>query len=142
MSRVYALIVALMVAGGLGAGCAASGDAARPASATISVLATIGPTQPVCRAGSPCSAPYRGRVLLRSDAGHASVIEIGRSGRATVSLSPGMYEIPQPAGESFPRLASVRVNGRSIDRDERGSYVFRLVAGRNGVRLMFDTGIR
>jgi hypothetical protein len=53
-----------------------------------------------------------------------------------------MYEILEPVGMPFPRLASVTVNGRAVARDDHAGYSVHLVPGRDYLRLVFDTGIR
>jgi hypothetical protein len=141
MARLCAFMVTVVAVFGVVSACSRSGVAGSGGSATIALVATIGPTQPVCRVGHACSAPYHGRVLLRSE-GQTSVITTGHDGRGQASIPPGTYEIHEQAGLPFPRLASVTMNGRPVARDDQGGYVLRLIAGPNHVRLAFDTGIR
>jgi hypothetical protein len=53
-----------------------------------------GPTAPVCRVGTPCSAPAPGAVLLFERAGHAAVrVRAKAGGRYSVRLAPGTYRV-------------------------------------------------
>jgi hypothetical protein len=142
MARLCALMLTLVAGGGVGWACSPPGEGGRSTSAKIMLFATIGPTEPACRVGSPCSAPYRGRVLLCSEDGQTSAIVTRSQGRGLASLRPGIYEIPEQVGMPFPRFASVTANGRPVALDKRGGYSIRLVPGRDHLRLVFDTGIR
>jgi hypothetical protein len=61
-------------------------------------VVTLGPTQPVCQVGTPCSAPAVGVVLVFSRSGQvAARVRTGSGGRYSVRLVPGTYAVrPQP----------------------------------------------
>ena len=52
-----------------------------------------GPTQPVCQVGKPCSAPAVGTTLAFTRASHVTTIRVGKAGRYTVRLAPGLYPV-------------------------------------------------
>ena len=55
-------------------------------------VVTRGPTTPVCKAGSPCTAPAVGADLVFSRAGHTDIrIRTGAGGRYSIMLAPGLY---------------------------------------------------
>jgi hypothetical protein len=89
-----------------------------------------GPTQPVCRASTPCDAPAAGAVLVFSRGGRvAARVRVGESGRYTVRLAPGTYAVRERAAVRIGtglRPGSVRVV-RGLDRR---------------VDFFIDTGIR
>lgn len=90
---------------------------------------TLGPTTPVCRQGTPCSAPASGTRLIFQRDGHttASVV-VAKDGSYTVSLPAGTY--------------GVTASRMSIGRGLEPSMV-RVVAGRTrNVSFLIDTGIR
>ena len=59
-----------------------------------------GPTMPVCRAGTPCSAPAAGAVLAFSrDGTRVAQVRVGADGRYSLRLVPGVYTVglsPRP----------------------------------------------
>jgi hypothetical protein len=63
-------------------------------------VVTRGPTMPVCRAGTPCSAPAPGAVLIFSRNGRiAARSRAGTGGRYAVTLPAGVYTVtlsPKP----------------------------------------------
>jgi hypothetical protein len=89
-----------------------------------------GPTTPVCRVGTPCSAPAVGAILVFSRNGVvAARVRTGAGGRYAVRLTPGTYSVAQPVapkiGEGLqPRQVVVR----------RGVFAL--------VNFLIDTGIR
>ena len=90
-------------------------------------IVTRGPTQPVCRVGTPCTAPAVGAVLVFSRRGHAAVTaRAGAGGRYTVRLAAGYYAVsirpPAKIGGVKPREVRVRqgVNGRVDFRIDTG----------------------
>ena len=57
-------------------------------------VVTRGPTQPVCRIGTPCTKPAVGAVLLFSQGGRvAARVRAGAGGRYSVRLRPGLYAV-------------------------------------------------
>lgn len=55
---------------------------------------------PVCRKGTPCSAPESGAQLVFSQSGHVvATVVAAKDGRYSLSLAPGAYGVavtPQP----------------------------------------------
>ncbi|HEY5057628.1 MAG TPA: hypothetical protein VII51_01310 [Gaiellaceae bacterium] len=88
-----------------------------------------GPIQPVCKAGTPCTAPAVGAVLVFSRSGRvAARVRTQAGGRYTVRLAAGIYSVrlaPVPRiGGIAPRQVHVAVGvSRRLD-------------------FMIDTGIR
>lgn len=83
-------------------------------------VVTRGPTMPVCKVGTECSAPAVGAVLLFSHDGRiAARVRAGAGGSYTVRLAPGSYAVrispPQTIGGLTPRQVRVRagLNGRA-----------------------------
>ena len=73
------------------------------------IVATIGPTCPVERAGQPpCVAPYVGKLeILDSQGHHVAEVTTDATGAADVRLAPGVYTVASPTDRGvFPRLAS------------------------------------
>jgi hypothetical protein len=72
-----------------------------------------GPTQPVCQAGRPCSAPAVGVELVFSRSGHfAARVKTVRGGAYSVRLAPGSYTVrvqPPPSIGSGVRPTTVRL---------------------------------
>jgi len=57
-------------------------------------IVTRGPTQPVCRVGTPCTAPAVGAVLVFSRNGRvAARVRAGAGGRYSVRLPAGYYSM-------------------------------------------------
>jgi hypothetical protein len=53
-----------------------------------------GPTTPVCKIGTPCSAPAVGAVLVFSRSGSVVArVRTGAGGRYSVRLPPGFYAV-------------------------------------------------
>jgi hypothetical protein len=82
-------------------------------------IVTRGPTMPVCKVGTECSAPAVGAVLLfLRDGRIAARVRAGAGGRYTVRLAPGSYAVrvspQQKIGGLTPRQVRVRagLNGR------------------------------
>jgi hypothetical protein len=89
-----------------------------------------GPTTPVCRAGTPCTAPAPGAVLVFERSGHPAVrVRAGAGGRYHVRLPAGVYAVTVSQQSSvgsgiLPHLVRVTVGvWRRLD-------------------FMIDTGIR
>jgi len=77
-------------------------------------VVTRGPTTPVCRVGTPCSAPAVGAVLVFSRNGRiAARVRSGAGGHYSVRLPVGLYAVqlsPAPKiGGLSPRQARVRL---------------------------------
>ncbi len=92
---------------------------------------TLGPTQPVCIAGQPCSRPYQATLDVQ-DASGALVAETqsDAAGQYRLGLQPGHYTIVplSPPGQMLPRAASVEVDVPA------GQFVT--------VDIAYDSGIR
>jgi hypothetical protein len=100
-------LVALALAGGAGA------------SGTSGLYGRVvrAPTQPVCRQGSPCSAPAANVTLVFTPraGGRSMRVKTDGRGRYRVALAPGVYRVAlahRPAiGRGLdPRTATVRAN--------------------------------
>lgn len=93
-------------------------------------IVSRGPIQPVCQAGSPCTAPAVGAVLVFSRNGRiAARVRTLAGGRYTVRLAAGTYTVrlspvPRIGAGITPR--EVRVPGGASRR----------------IDFMIDTGIR
>jgi hypothetical protein len=72
-----------------------------------------GPTMPVCRAGTPCTAPAAGAVLVFRRTGHEALrARADTRGRYAIRLAAGIYEVavlPKTAIGSGIRPRRVRV---------------------------------
>jgi hypothetical protein len=95
---------------------------------SLSGTVTRGPTAPVCRAGTPCSAPARRIVLVFRHAGASARTTTDGAGRYRIALAAGTWRV-------------------SLDRTGVGTSVapatVRVEAGRlRRVDLSIDTGIR
>ncbi len=92
-------------------------------------VVTRGPTMPVCKVGTECSAPAVGAVLVFSRAGTvAARARVGAGGRYVVRLSPGLYTVGTSPPQRIGGLAPQRVRVRT---------------GASGrVDFAIDTGIR
>jgi hypothetical protein len=89
-------------------------------------VVTRGPVAPVCRAGTPCSAPAAHVTLVFSRQGVTRRATTDAAGRYRVALRPGLWLVGAPRFGFRMRPASVRV-----------------AAGANRrVDLSLDTGIR
>lgn len=87
-----------------------------------------GPTTPVCRAGTPCTAPAAHVVVVFRRNGHAIRTRTDARGRYRIVLAPGTWQIALASRRSGFRIAPRQV---------------KVVAGRfRIVRLSIDTGIR
>jgi hypothetical protein len=85
-----------------------------------------GPTQPVCQAETPCTAPAPGARLTFSRGAVARHVRTNRRGRYSIRLAPGRYAV-RVSGASFgysPRKVTVR----------RGQMSW--------LKIHIDTGIR
>jgi Carboxypeptidase regulatory-like domain len=101
-------------------GCAVAVVAAAACSATLGVassgaglrgLVTKGPTQPVCMAEKPCSAPAAGVKLFFSRKTDTKSVVTDAHGRYSIRLRPGLYQV-EIKGAKFgvrPRSVSVPV---------------------------------
>jgi hypothetical protein len=88
-----------------------------------------GPITPVCRAGTPCSAPAAGVVLL--------VVRNGATVARATTARDGSFRVVLPPGSYLIRLTKASVPGGMAPR------AVRVRAGRfELVKLMIDTGIR
>jgi hypothetical protein len=93
-------------------------------------IVTRGPTQPVCRIGTPCTKPAVGALLVFSQDGRvAARVRTGAGGRYSVRLRPGVYAV---------RLSPVPRIGEGIR--PREVHVADRVFAR--VDFSIDTGIR
>jgi hypothetical protein len=83
-------------------------------------VVTRGPTQPVCRVGTPCSAPAVGVELQFWRRGRlVSDVRTGDAGRYAVRLAPGTYTVrlsPPPTIGAGLRPALVRVSRGVVTR--------------------------
>jgi hypothetical protein len=116
-----------------GAGGASRSSPTPQLNSGIVVSTVLGPTCPVERAGENCTAPISVKVaVIARDGSTVATVQTDASGRATVPLIPGQYDVSGSAGASgntFPRApAPVPVTVRI------GTYA--------PVQLMYDTGIR
>jgi hypothetical protein len=59
---------------------------------------TVGPTTPVCRAGTPCSKPASGIVLTFRRAGKVLAVKTDPAGRYRVRLAPGSWRVQASIG--------------------------------------------
>jgi hypothetical protein len=102
--------------------------AAQAARGIVQGHVTRGPTAPVCKVGSPCTAPARDVVLVFTSAGTTATVRTDRTGDYRITLRPGRW-----------RVALNRKGlGTAIEPSE-----IRVVAGRTRVvNLSIDTGIR
>jgi len=105
--------------------CGAAGGAA---AGVVRGTVTRGPTQPVCRVGTPCSEPAARVVLVFRRPGATVRTRTDGLGRYRVSLAPGVWRV-------------------ALTRTGIGTAVtpasVRVVAGRvRTVDLAIDTGIR
>jgi hypothetical protein len=86
------------------AGCA---SAPPGPTGTIHGTATVGPTQPVCREGEPCTEPYSGPLaLVRASDGKAVRSFTASNGTFQVEAAPGAYAIRHAAAKSWPTCSS------------------------------------
>lgn len=92
-------------------------------------IVTRGPTQPVCRIGTPCTKPAVGALLVFSQDGRvAARVRTGTGGRYSVRLRPGVYAVRL---SPVPRIGGIR---------PREVHVADRVFAR--VDFSIDTGIR
>jgi hypothetical protein len=93
-------------------------------------VVTRGPTMPVCKVGSPCTAPDVGADLVFSNGGRAiRHVRTGAGGHYSVRLAPGLYRV---------RLNPMRRIGFGLR-----PVTVRVTAGVNRrVDFSIDTGIR
>lgn len=77
-----------------------------------------GPTTPVCRAGTPCSAPAVGAVLVFSRGGRdAARVRTGAGGRYSIHLPAGTYAVRLSPAQKIGGLTPQHVRVRAaIDR--------------------------
>jgi hypothetical protein len=88
-----------------------------------------GPTTPVCRVGTPCSAPAAGTRLRFVRHGHVVArARVHRNGRYSVRLSPGVYSV---------RFAPHTRIGRGIS-----PHRVRVLAEPRRLDFFIDTGLR
>lgn len=107
---------------------AASGGAFGARSSGLRGTAVRGPTMPVCKVGTPCSAPAAHVVLVFRRNGRTARTRTDGRGRYRVVLAPGTWQVS---------LASRRAGFGVVPRSVR------VVAGRvREVRFSIDTGIR
>lgn len=85
------------------AGCSAPSQP----TGTIHGTATLGPTQPVCREGEPCSGPYSGPLtLVRASDGKAVRSFAASNGTFEVDVAPGTYAVRHSAANGWPTCRS------------------------------------
>ena len=114
---------ALTACGGVPAGSVRDGS--------VHIVATVGPTCPVEKAGQPpCVAPYVGKLEILDPQGHrVADVTTTAAGTADVMLAPGTYSITAPRTGVLPRITQpVQVTVTA------GSTVT--------AHVDFDTGIR
>jgi hypothetical protein len=122
-------------------GCGAAGTTERPLQ-RVHIVAREGPTMGVCRAGSRCERPYRGRFDLVAADGHLLAMMTDARGRAVLDIPAGTYGVTTVSAHPLPRLSSVIVAGRSA-RAVDGRFMLQVRALQpQTVTLLFDTGIR
>jgi hypothetical protein len=85
---------------------------------------TVGPTTPVCRAGTPCTAPAKNATLTFSRAGRVVSAKTDAAGHYRVMLPAGAWSVSASVGM---RIAPVSVLVRS---------------GTHRENFAVDTGIR
>jgi hypothetical protein len=89
VSALSALLAAVVLAG-----C----SSAPAETGTIQGTATLGPTEPVCRQGEPCSQPYSGPLaLVRASDGKTVRSFTATNGTFQVEAAPGTYAIRHTA---------------------------------------------
>lgn len=85
---------------------------------TIHGTVTRGPIAPVCRVGSPCSAPAKHVTLLFSRNGSTRTTTTDAKGRYTMQLPAGVYAVTtdqRPFGR-VPQPRTVRVRAAHSTR--------------------------
>jgi hypothetical protein len=86
-------------------------------------VVTMGPTQPVCQAGVPCSKPAAHVQLLFTRAGAATIkVTTDAGGRYSVRLARGAYTVkvnpPMTIGRGLePRAVTARRAVQRLDFD-------------------------
>ena len=107
MTRIVRLSVSALVLAGTLAIASAPGATNRPSG--LRGVVTKGPTTPVCRAETPCSAPAPHVALVFVRGGITRRVTTGNDGRYRVTLIPGTYQVRIPGARfgSMPRTAVV-----------------------------------
>jgi hypothetical protein len=86
---------------------------------TLAVLwgsVTIGPTTPVCQAGTPCDKPAAQVTLTFTRGGHTFSSKTNASGAYSVRLAPGIYAVRASAGRSMrPHAINVHAPRTHLD---------------------------
>ncbi len=122
-------------------GCGGAGTAERPLQ-RVHIVAREGPTMPVCRVGSRCERPYRGRFDLVAAGGHRLAMMTDARGRAVLDIPAGTYRVTTARAHPLPRLSSVIVADQ-LARAVNGRFMLQVRAVENQtVTLLFDTDIR
>jgi hypothetical protein len=135
------MAIALGVLLALPTGCG-NGTAAAP-TGRVAIVAAMGPTEPVCRSGAPCTRPYRGQVIFASPRGARITFRLSGGGRVVAAVPAGTYRVIAPTGRRLLALSTVTLDGRAIPRAQDASYSIIVRAGAvEHLRLRFDTGIR
>ena len=126
MSTVRLSVSAFVLAASLVIVSAPGASSATNTSSGLRGVVTKGPTSPVCRAETPCSAPAADLVIAFVRGGSTRRVTTGPDGRYRVLLVPGTYQ--------------VRIPGARFGFTPRTALV---LAGRFAVRsFSIDTGIR
>lgn len=101
------------------AGCSSGPEA----TGTVRGTAVLGPTQPVCRVGEPCSEPYSGPLDLVRD-GKVVRTFTARNGSFEVQVAPGGYTVAHTSANGWPtcqsegfRVEADRVTEVAVDCD-------------------------
>ena len=140
-SRTSRVAIALGVLFALPIGCG-SGTAA-PATGRVAIVAAMGPTQPVCRSGTPCTRPYRGQVMFAGPQGARITFRLNDRGGVVASVPPSTYRVTAPQSRLLPGLSAVTLDGRAIPRAHDASYSIIVRTGAlEHLHLWLDTGIR
>ena len=113
----------LPIVGG-GPGCAQAGTG-------VDGQVTLGPIQPVCPVGLPCSQPVAAEISIQDGAGQeVQLVASGADGHFRVDLAPGTYQLvplplaSNPGAQGRPQTATV----------QQGTYTH--------VTITYDTGLR
>jgi hypothetical protein len=112
----------------LAAGLAVLAGVGTTPGGTLTGTVNRGPITPVCKTGTPCSAPARGLVLVFRRTGASARTRTDAAGRYRIALAPGAWRV-------------------SLTRSGLGTAIepatLHVVAGRTRhVDLSIDTGIR
>jgi hypothetical protein len=129
MAGTFGRILLGVAAGAVAAGCGDVGLSINTDTGLVGIVLR-GPTEPVCRAGDSCTAPFGAGFSVRQGDGVVVTFRSDASGRFEVHLAPGTYLVVPDA--DAPILSPV----------SQAKPVVVGAAGLTSVQLVFDTGIR